>query len=114
MTDTSHAQSPPKAKESCRSCLYTGVATCTGLSGYFFHLAMEEESPRSAPKMNGGVANAAKGLESKSSMQHIPITSKSSTMKFLKGYPVAKQNRLFLFALSAFCAGAGAYRLYLN
>jgi len=32
---------PPKSNESCRSCLYTGVATCTGLSLYFLKLSTE-------------------------------------------------------------------------
>lgn len=38
----------------------------------------------------------------------------TSIITFMQGHPVAKRNRPFLFALSAFCAGSGAYRLYLN
>lgn len=28
-------------KDSCSSCLFVGVATCTGLAGYFAHMAFE-------------------------------------------------------------------------
>mmetsp|Transcript_45036 Transcript_45036/g.94449 ORF Transcript_45036/g.94449 Transcript_45036/m.94449 type:complete len:88 (-) Transcript_45036:167-430(-) len=35
-----------QSKESCRACLITGVGTCTGLSGYFLYLAMEEEQKK--------------------------------------------------------------------
>ena len=31
------------SEESCKSCLYTGVATCFGLASYFAYLAMEDE-----------------------------------------------------------------------
>lgn len=30
---------PPSKEESCVSCLYTGIVTCTALSGYFFKMA---------------------------------------------------------------------------
>ena len=33
----------PRQEESCQSCLYTGVGTCVGLSGYFLYLALEED-----------------------------------------------------------------------
>jgi hypothetical protein len=40
----------PKMKDqrSCKECLYTGVATCTGLSLYFIKLA--SELPSEGPK----------------------------------------------------------------
>jgi len=126
MTEISHAQAN-KEQESCRSCLYTGVATCIGLSGYFFYLANEEDghrtmkqprdgryhggtTPQKIPNMGGGDANAAGSHRTKSLMKNIKI----SILNFMQGHPVAKQNRPFLLGLSAFCAGAGAYRLYLN
>ena len=125
MTEISHAQAT-KEKQSCRSCLYTGVATCMGLSGYFFYLANEEDGRRkikqpsdgrnhggtSLQKLNmgGGDANAAGSHRTKSLMKNMKI----SIITFMQGHPVAKRNRPFLLGLSAFCAGAGAYRLYLN
>ena len=36
-----------KAEKSCAACLYTGVATCTGLSLYFAKLATEESTLKS-------------------------------------------------------------------
>ena len=33
------------ADEQCAVCMYTGVATCTGLSLYFVKIAMEETTP---------------------------------------------------------------------
>lgn len=53
--DESHQQSEQdlgQQQESCRSCLYTGVGTCLGLSGYFLYLALEEEEGRQTSKMN--------------------------------------------------------------
>ena len=78
--------------ESCRSCLYTGLATCTGLSGYFLYLAMEEELHRTSK----------------------PNTLQSTIVNFMRGNPVPKQNRPFLFAMSAAWFVAGSYRLYLS
>ena len=79
-------------EESCRSCLYTGLATCTGLSGYFLYLAMEEELHRTSK----------------------PNTFQSTIVNFMRGKPIPKQNRPFLFAMSAAWFVAGGYRLYLN
>ena len=36
---------PLMKEKQCQTCLYTGVATCTGLSLYFFHLASEVNVP---------------------------------------------------------------------
>lgn len=33
------AAAPPDDQQQCDACLYTGVATCTGLSLYFFKMA---------------------------------------------------------------------------
>ena len=128
------AQSQQKEEvESCRSCLYTGVATCIGLSGYFLHLATEEEeiqqkgkddikirdksSSQQPSKMNGMHTNGKP-----TSQSNIPNINKatqlfqSSLKNFIKGtnHTVPKNNRPFLFAMSAVWAVAGAYRLYLN
>ena len=67
-------------------------------------------TPQKIPNMGGGDANAAGSHRTKSLMKNI----KTSILNFMQGHPVAKQNRPFLLGLSAFCAGAGAYRLYLN
>ena len=118
------AQSQQKEEvESCRSCLYTGVATCIGLSGYFLHLATEKEeilqkgkddikirdkSPSQQPsKMNGTHTNGKPTSE---------FSFQSPLKNFMKGtnHTVPKNNRPFLFAMSAVWAVAGAYRLYLN
>ncbi len=126
MTELSKTQaSNLQSQESCRSCLYTGVTTCIGLSGYFLYLAIDEEGPRARKQlqtrdggtyprnlsdMGGDSAKAAETHCSKSLLKNI----ESSIITFMQGQPVAKRNRPFLFALSAFCAGSGAYRLYLN
>ena len=82
----------PNDGESCRTCLYTGLATCTGLSGYFLYLAMEEELHRTSK----------------------PNTLQSTIVNFMRGKPIPKQNRPFLFAMSAAWFVAGGYRMYLN
>lgn len=118
------AQSLQKEEvESCRSCLYTGVATCIGLSGYFLHLATEKEeilqkgkddikirdksSSQQPSKMNGTHTNGKPTSE---------FSFQSPLKNFMKGtnHTVPKNNRPFLFAMSAIWAVAGAYRLYLN
>ena len=130
------AQSQQKEDvESCRSCLYTGVATCIGLSGYFLHLATEEEeiqqkgkddikirdrsSSQQPSKMNGYTnENGKPTSQSKISPNNNKATQsfQSSLKNFMKGtnHTVPKNNRPFLFAMSAVWAVAGAYRLYLN
>ena len=130
MTDISHEHANnPQGQESCRSCLYTGVGTCMVLSGYFLYLAIEEDghrtpqqprtrdvqyyrgkSPRNIPNIVGGDTKSAEAHGSKSYLKNI----KTSIITFMQGQPVARRNRPFLLALSAFCAGSGAYRLYLN
>jgi hypothetical protein len=32
-------------QESCKSCLYVGVATCAGMAVYFIHLGCDEQMP---------------------------------------------------------------------
>lgn len=112
--------------ESCRSCLYTGVATSVGLSGYFLYLAMEEElhrttkqsesSPHKPHATNGEIKNAPVISRSNSSKKNTPTGFQSSFASFMRGNQgqVPKKNRPFLFAMSAFWCVAGAYRLYLN
>jgi hypothetical protein len=115
-----------QSRGSCRSCLYTGVTTCVGLSGYFLYLAIDEDGPRAKKQlqtrdggtyyprnisnMGGDNTKAVKTHGSKSLIKNI----ESSIIIFMQGQPVAKRNRPFLFALSAFCAASGAFRLYLN
>mmetsp|Transcript_13526 Transcript_13526/g.29404 ORF Transcript_13526/g.29404 Transcript_13526/m.29404 type:complete len:105 (+) Transcript_13526:28-342(+) len=82
-------------EESCRSCLYTGVGTCIGLSGYFLYSAMEEE-----------------GHQTMKQQQAQPHHKR--LLRFMLGNPAPKKHRPFLFALSAASAVAGAYRLYLD
>ena len=127
------AQSQQKEDvESCRSCLYTGVATCIGLSGYFLHLATEEEeiqqkgkgdikrrdksSSQQPSKMNGTHTNGTPTSQSKNGPNRATQSFQSSLKNFMKGtnHTVPKNNRPFLFAMSAVWAVAGAYRLYLN
>jgi hypothetical protein len=116
------------ANESCRSCLYTGVATCVGLSAYFAHLALEEDTD----KRTGG-SKSAHG-STKSHMKQTPMHSNSRINKHMNvpNFTSAKRsseaksnlmrckplqmksNRPFLMICSACWAAAGAYRIYLN
>ena len=97
-----------KNEESCRSCLYTGVGTCLGLSGYFFYLATEEDTHQPNKKQQQHPSK-------RSSNKSVPKSQAFSSIKsFMQGKPIPKSNRPFLFAASAVWAVAGAYRLYLN
>ena len=94
-------------KESCQSCLYTGVATCIGLSGYFFYLATEEDTRQPNKKQQ----HPSKLCSNKS----VPKSPTFPSIKsFMQGKPIPKRNRPFLFAASAVWAVAGAYRVYLE
>ena len=112
-------------EESCRSCFYTGVGTCVGLSSYFLYLAMEKEphqthhkrqdtSSHQSTKMSNKTTNPSKIPNSQSISSNKSTSFETSLMKFMKGNPAPKRNRPFLFAFSAAWAAAGAYRLYLD
>lgn len=131
----------PTQSDSCRSCLYTGVATCIGLAGYFFHLATEDDNmqktsnhdikqqnsivdkssikptSQQTSKPIGANNSTTTNIRSKSqssSKIHKPISFQSQLNNFMYSKPIPKNNRTFLFAMSAVWADAGAYRLYLN
>ena len=108
----------PKQDESCRSCLYTGVSTCVGLSGYFLYLATEEEAHRTTKHQHnsGGRSEASPHVisPSNSSKRNILTAFQSSIVNFSRGNQIPTKHRPFLFAMSAVWCVAGAYRLYLN
>lgn len=116
MTEISEAQPPSNSQEqvSCRSCLYTGVFTCWGLSGYFVYLAFEEDGNPTMTKQQTRVGSGDKKTTVSQGSKSFQKSIETSFITFMQGHPVAKRNRPFLFALSAFCAGSGACRLYLN
>lgn len=119
-------------EKSCRSCLYTGVGTCIGLSAYFFHLAFEVEASNHGNGSNTSSHHNIKQSTTQPSLReknvlpsdHKPkisstgrriITAQSTSMKLLQKKPFLTQsNRPFLLFCSACWATAGAYRLYLN
>jgi len=123
-------------QESCPTCLYTGVGTCVGLSGYFLFLAMEEDQqPKnnnnnnqkwhdkiSSPKQSTQITSNNNKTKIQS---HIPkpqstfprdksTSFTNSVRKFVGGNPALKKHRPFLFACSAVWAAAGVYRVYLD
>lgn len=114
------AQTPIVAKggeESCRTCLYTGVATCAGLSAYFLHLAYEEQPPSQKKPTD------ATTRKYPSKDINIPRSTNTPTqattiferaMKSMHHKSPPKSNRQFHLAFSAAWAVAGVYRLYLN
>ena len=87
----SSIQSDPNRKEgeSCRSCLYTGVSTCLGLSAYFLHLATEDDkmgktsndnmqkTPNDIKQRNGIVDKSS--MKPTSQQNSKPIGSNTST-----------------------------------
>jgi len=134
-------------QQSCRSCLYTGVATCLGLSSYFFYLATEDDKIKMGKTSNdmqklsnGNIkqGNSSMNSTSRQTFEHIgsntstathirstksqpspkihklSISFQSQLNNFMHSKPIPKNNRPFLFAMSAVWAVAGAYRLYLN
>jgi len=102
-------------EESCRSCLYTGVATCGGLSAYFLHLAYEEQPP-SRKKLTDATKYPSKDINIPRSTyapkQVTNIFERAMKSMHQKSHP--KSNRQFHLAFSAAWAVAGMYRLYLN
>ena len=136
--NTSSIQSDHNREQSCRSCLYTGVATCLSLAGYFFYLATEDAmqktsnydmkqqnstvdkssmKPTSQSKPIRSNNSTATNIRSKSQSSpkiHKHISYQSQLNNFMQSKPIPKNNRPFLFAMSAVWAVAGAYRLYLN
>mmetsp|Transcript_52607 Transcript_52607/g.111729 ORF Transcript_52607/g.111729 Transcript_52607/m.111729 type:complete len:141 (-) Transcript_52607:238-660(-) len=127
--DQQHRLMPQR--ESCRACLFTGVGTCMGLSGYFLYLAMEQEH-----KQNGFSRTKQHELSSQShqyseingqqtkskrrtkpqpvSKNRYYLSFETTLMKFTHCNQTPKRNRPFLIACSAMWAAAGAYRFYLN
>ena len=116
-----------EGEESCRSCLYTGVATCVGLSAYFAHLAFEDEADVNRDKKKNPIrgdrlhkhqfADEHTIDQRKVNSQHKypKIDIRSKLMKsFQNRQPQLKSNRPFLLVCSACWAAAGAYRWYLN
>ncbi len=123
--ETAPSQSAPQVnvqlEESCRSCLYTGVATCVGLSGYFLHLAVEEQQPNeSSPHKPRGanwgnrIAPVSLRTSENSNKMRMSTSFQTYIMNSMRGNQVSPKNRPFLFAMSAVWGVAGAYRLYLN
>ena len=116
-----------ESESSCRSCLYTGVGTCIGLSAYFFHLAFDDTGNN-----HGNGSNASHGTKQSSSLRKqniVPSNHKmtissarsrvtdvqSTSMKLLRKKSLPNpSNRPFLLVCSACWAAAGAYRLYLD
>jgi hypothetical protein len=115
--------SSTEEKESCRSCLYTGVGTCLGLSAYFFHLAFEDDdssskkaaSSNNKPCQSRGTSSSFNktGNSTNTSMKNFGMHN--NYLNSLLRTPLSGQTpRLFLLVCSTCCAVAGAYRLYLN
>jgi hypothetical protein len=119
------------AEESCRSCLYTGVATCIGLSAYFAQLAIFEDDTNKRTCRSKGADGSTKSQVIKQTSMHsnpslkehlhlpdITSTKRSNETKcnlMQRNKPLqVKSNRPFLLVCSACWAAAGAYRWYLN
>ena len=122
---TPEVESPPQAattvekgeEESCRSCLYTGVATCTFLSAYFLHLALEEQPSKQKPTdatIRKYRSNDKNIPRSSTHTQKQPIDLFERSIKLMQQKSPPKSNRRFHLAFSAAWAIAGMYRLYLN
>ncbi len=109
-------QQPNANKEvkKCRSCLYTGIATCAGLSAYFLHLAFEEDQPQSKTHQRQPDATTSKSTTiRKPNTPKQPTTGlRTAAMKLMR--QKSASNRSFHLAFSAAWAVAGVYRLYLN
>ena len=104
-------------EESCRSCLYTGVATCAGLSAYFLHLAFEDQPPSQQKPTDTTIRkNTSKdtNIPRSTNIPKQPTDFFERTIKLLQQQSPPKSNRQFHLAFSAACAVAGMYRLYLN
>lgn len=101
---------PAGQKESCRSCLYMGVGTCTGLAGYFILLALEDEGETSRSLKHETSKNMR--LQKPQILPKLAVTS--SLQNLFRGSVPPNKNRPFLLGFSACWAAAGLYRLYLN
>lgn len=127
-------------RESCRSCLYTGVGTCVGLSAYFAHLALEGTDKEAAQRnyltdrldRSQGVSvkrfekssnnhGIREPMQKKQKMSSAGVSSNCIQNTLTKSFGKNKsllvhrsRNRPFLWICSACWAAAGAYRLYLN
>jgi hypothetical protein len=97
-----------EGKESCRSCLYTGVAMCAGLSTYFLYLAFEDQPPSKNHQIPNEILSRGIHTQKRSAGLH------AVAMKLIQQKSLSKGNRSFHIAFSAAWAIAGIYRLYLN
>lgn len=105
-------------EESCRSCLYTGVATCAGLSAFFLHLAFEDHQPpsqqRPADTIRREITTRAAKIAGSTHAQKQSTDVFVNAIKLMQQKAPPKSNRHFHLAFSAMWAIAGMYRLYLN
>lgn len=120
-TPAAEAQTTPivakGGEESCRTCLYTGVATCAGLSAYFLHLAYEEQPPSQKKSTDATIRKFPSKDINISRSTHTPKQATNvfeRAMKSMHQKSPPKSNRQFHLAFSAAWAFAGIYRLYLN
>ena len=105
-------------KESCRTCLYTGVATCAGLSAYFLRLALEEQPPSQQKPTDATIRKYSRSNDTNISRsahtQKQPIDIFHRSIRLMQQKSPPKSNRRFHLAFSAAWAIAGVYRLHLN
>ena len=106
-----------EGEESCRTCLYTGVATCAGLSAYFLHLAFEEQPPSQQKPTDATIRKYRSNdtnIPRSTHTQKQPIDLFERSIKLLQQKSPPKSHKRFHLAFSAAWAIAGMYRLYLN
>jgi len=114
MTIPATTATDTKSIESCRSCLYTGVGTCWGLSGYFIYVALFEDRGEKTNSIQKNKKASIINTNSSDLRQSSNAFRIESMLWLLNGKTPPKQNKPFLLAFSAFWAAAGCYRLYLN
>ena len=113
-SETSPHQRNNNDQGSCRPCLYTGVATCIGLSAYFYHLAHEDTVKEISGNNKDGLSKSQQLSNQKQASPRSSELHKTLLNLFRKEPPPRLSNRPFLLTCSAFWAVAGTYRLYLN
>ncbi len=99
-------------KQSCRQCLYTGVATCAGLSAYFLHLAYEDQPPSKTHQRQPDATTSKSTTIRNANTSKQPTWLRTAAMKLMRQKSAG--NRSFHLAFGAAWAVAGVYRLYLN
>jgi len=90
--------------ETCPACLYTGVATCIGLAGYFAHIAFEE----------GGEQASQKARTIADRTGQAPLKASWSWMAQARSTETIRRQRPAFLAISAAWLVAGAYRWHLG